>query len=321
MKSNSLDRSEQIIFKIVPIVIILLFVISIIFFLNRNSLDALPRGDGSSLVIEGKRSHLGSRIVQQYTIINSNLGRIELAVSFPNPIPKQPLPVLFILGGVETGFNSVHYVSDIGNNILVGYDWPINPKLPKGINILTEFSSIYSNIYKTPGQIAEAIEWVWREPWTNKEKISLLGFSMGAIASPAVQRIIEDKGIAKIGWTVIAYGGANIGRLLNSNQNIRPNWIKPFIGWIMQILFNPLDPKEHLSYISGKFLLINGKDDEFIPKESSLLIQKLTPSPKTIILLDGRHMGVGEKQKELLSIIIQKTRSWLEQQGAIDFEL
>ena len=47
-------------------------------------------------------------------------------------------------------------------------------------------------------------------------------------------------------------------------------------------------------------------------------MQKLTPSPKNIILLDGKHMGVGEKQKELLSIIIKETRMWLKQNGAIN---
>ena len=90
------------------------------------------------------------------------------------------------------------------------------------------------------------------------------------------------------------------------------------MGYIIQLLFNPIDPKEHLEYISGNFLLINGKNDEFIPKESSSLMQDLTPLPKKIVLLDGRHMGVGEKQKELLSLIIKETRIWLEQNGAIN---
>ena len=304
--------------KVIFLLLILLGIFSIVFQLNKNSLNALPKSGKILDFTEGKKNYVGIRIIQQYTIDDSGLGIINIAVSFPNPMPSHPLPVLFILGGLETGFDSVQHVSDIGDNILVGYNWPINSKLPKGISILTEFPSIYKGIYKSPGQISKAIEWVSSQSWAEKEKISLLGFSIGAIASPAVQHIIENRGLTNIGWTVLAYGGTNIGQLVNSNPNIKPKWAKPLFGWIIQLLFNPIDPKEHLEYISGNFLLINGKDDEFIPKESSSLMQKLTPSPKNIILLDGKHMGVGEKQKELLSIIIKETRMWLKQNGAIN---
>ena len=304
--------------KVIFLLLILLGIFSIVFQLNKNSLNALPKSGKILDFTEGKKNYVGIRIIQQYTIDDSGLGIINIAVSFPNPMPSHPLPVLFILGGLETGFDSVQHVSDIGDNILVGYNWPINSKLPKGISILTESPSIYKGIYKSPGQIAKAIEWVSNQSWAEKEKISLLGFSIGAIASPAVQHIIENRGLTNIGWTVFAYGGTNIGQLVNSNPNIKPRWAKPLFGWIIQLLFNPIDPKEHLEYISGNFLLINGKDDEFIPKESSSLMQKLTPSPKNIILLDGKHMGVGEKQKELLSIIIKETRMWLKQNGAIN---
>ena len=304
--------------KVISSLLILLGIFSIVFQLNKNSLNALPKSGKILDFTEGKKNYVGIRIIQQYTIDDSGLGIINIAVSFPNPMPSHPLPVLFILGGLETGFDSVQHVSDIGNNILVGYNWPINSKLPKGISILTESPSIYKGIYKSPGQIAKALEWVSNQSWAEKEKISLLGFSIGAIASPAVQHIIENRGLTNIGWTVLAYGGTNIGQLVNSNPNIKPKWAKPLFGWIIQLLFNPIDPKEHLEYISGNFLLINGKDDEFIPKESSSLMQKLTPSPKNIILLDGKHMGVGEKQKELLSIIIKETKMWLKQNGAIN---
>ena len=304
--------------KVISLLLILFGILSIVFQLNKNSLNALPKSGKILDFTEGKNNYVGTRVIQQYAIDDSGLGIINIAISFPNPMPSYPLPVLFILGGLETGFDSVQHVSDIGDNILVGYNWPINSKLPKGISILTESPSIYKGIYKSPGQIAKAIEWVSDQSWSEKEKISLLGFSIGAIASPAVQHIIENRGLTNIGWTVLAYGGTNIGQLVNSNPNIKPKWAKPLFGWIIQLLFNPIDPKEHLEYISGNFLLINGKDDEFIPKESSSLMQKLTPSPKNIILLDGKHMGVGEKQKELLSIIIKETRMWLKQNGAIN---
>ena len=90
-----------------------------------------------------KKTLFESRIIQQFIIKDSNLGFIDLAISFPNTLPDHPVPILFILGGLETGFESVRYVTDIGDNILVGYNWPIDSKLPKGINLLIESPAIY----------------------------------------------------------------------------------------------------------------------------------------------------------------------------------
>ena len=112
--------------KVVSLLLILFGILGIVFQLNKNSLNALPKGGKILGSTEGKNNYVGTRIIQQYAIDDSGLGIINIAVSFPNPMPIQPLPVLFILGGLETGFDSVQHVSDIGNNILVGYNWPIN---------------------------------------------------------------------------------------------------------------------------------------------------------------------------------------------------
>ena len=48
-------------------------------------------------------------------------------------------------------------------------------------------------------------------------------------------------------------------------------------------------------------------------------MQELTPLPKKIILLDGEHMGVGKQQEELLKTIIDKTKKWLIENNAINY--
>ena len=305
--------------KIALLLTTLLGLFYIIFFpLHKNSLNYLPQSKQILSVTKGQKFFDKSRIIQKFIIKDSNLGLINLAVSFPDPLPNHPLPILFILGGLETGLNSVRHVSHIGNNILIGYNWSLQPNLPKGFNIISKFPSIHKEIYRAPGQIAAAIEWIAEQQWAEVERISLLGFSIGAIVAPAVQHILEKRGTIHVGWTVLAYGGTNIGKIVNYNPNIRPNWTKPLFGWIIQYLFNPLDPKEHLPYLSGTFLLINGTEDEFIPKQSSSLMQKITPHPKKIMFLEGQHMGVGKNQKALLSRIIEETKTWLKTNGAVN---
>ena len=304
-----------------PTKIIIIISITILFFvlyqLNKNALNSLPKGNIITKVIERAEYNIDKRVIKEYSIFDSDLGEIKIAVSFPKGLNEIPLPTLFILGGLETGLKSVKHVSNIGNNILVGFEWPINNKSIKKKNILYNAFNLYYSINKSPGQVAAALEWVHDQPWSSNQ-ISLLGFSIGAIVTPSVQNLIHDKGIFEIKWTVMAYGGTNLRKLVNSNPYIQPLWLKPILGWITQLFFNSIDPKEHLKNISGNFLIINGKNDNLIPKYSSLEFQNLTPFPKKIILLEGGHMGVGKGQKELLKTIIKETKLWLKDNKAIN---
>ena len=155
------------------------------------------------------------------------------------------------------------------------------------------------------------------QPWAERERISLLGFSLGAVAVPAAQRLLELRGL-RVGWTVLAYGGADIANLLEHHPKAGPDWARPMIGWLAGRLFHPVDPAEHLPHLSGRFLVIGGTDDGLIPKHSAQLMRDLVPEPKTVLLLDGQHMGVGKAQTALLGQIQQVTEDWLVDQKAMN---
>ncbi len=284
---------------------------------GRDSLAALPRGGGLTTVSSHQALHKDGRLIQQYTIEDSALGRIGLVVSLPDPLPDRPLPILVVLGGLGTGLRNISYVPAVGDNVVVGYDWPIPRKPPGGIDLFWQAPELYDRVYRVPGQIAAAVEWVAGQPWAERERISLLGFSLGAVAAPAAQRLLELRGL-RVGWTVLAYGGADIGNLLEHHPKVRPDWARPVIGRLAERLLRPLDPAEHLPHLSGRFLVIGGTDDGLIPKHSAQLMQDLVPEPKTVFLLDGQHMGVGKAQTALLRQIVQVTEDWLVDQEAIN---
>lgn len=284
---------------------------------GRDSLAALPRGGGPTTTASHQALHEDGRLIQQYTIEDSALGRIGLVVSLPDPLPDRPLPILVVLGGLGTGLKNIRYVPSVGDNVVVSYDWPIPRKLPRGIDALLQAPGLYDRVYGVPGQIATAVEWVAGQPWAERERISLLGFSLGAVAVPAAQRLLELRGL-RVGWTVLAYGGADVANLLEHHPRAGPDWARPMIGWLAERLFRPLDPAEHLSHLSGRFLVIGGTDDGLIPKHSAQLMQDLVPEPKTVLLLNGQHMGVGRAQTALLRQIQQVTEDWLVDQEAIN---
>ncbi len=284
---------------------------------SRESFTDLPHGEGLVTATSNHAWQKDGRLIQEYTIEDSALGVIGLVVSLPTPLPDRPLPILVLLGGLGTGLKNIRYMPPAGDNVVVAYDWPIPRKLPKGLDLFWQAPTLYDRVFAIPGQIATVVEWVAAQPWAERERISLLGFSLGAIVAPASQRLLEARGL-RVGWTVLAYGGANIGDLARHHPRTRPDWARPIIGWLTAKLFGSLDPAKHLPHLSGRFLVIRGTDDGLIPNRSAQLMQDLVPEPKTIIRLSGQHMGVGKAQMPLLKTILRETEDWLTAQGAIN---
>ena len=114
--------------KKISVIIIIIFITTLGFFTflqKKISLDFLDI-KGTVIDLEEVEFYHNSRKIKKVKLLHSYLGDINLAISFPQNYSKEVLPVLFILGGVETGLKSVKHVSDIGNNILVGFDWPVS---------------------------------------------------------------------------------------------------------------------------------------------------------------------------------------------------
>ena len=299
------------------VVLLALLLLLVILPPGGDPLAALPKAGVSAIETSHQVSRGDGRLIQQHTIEDSALGRIGLVVSLPDPLPDRPLPVLVVLGGLGTGLGTLRQTPPMGDNVVVGYDWPIPRKLPGDIDLIWRAPGLYDRLIGAPGQIAAVVEWVADQPWAERERISLLGFSMGAVAAPAAQRVLESRGF-RVGWTVLAYGGANIADILEQHPRIGPDWARPAVGWLAGRYLRLVDPVEHLPHLSGRFLVIGGADDGLIPKPSAQLMRDLAPEPKTILLLDGQHMGVGDSQTALLRRIQQVTEDWLVEQGAVN---
>ena len=89
--------------------IIIIFITTIGFFAflyKKISLNFLEI-KGTVVDLEEVEFYHHSRKIKKVKLLHSYLGDINLAISFPQNYSKEVLPVLFILGGVETGLKSV----------------------------------------------------------------------------------------------------------------------------------------------------------------------------------------------------------------------
>jgi hypothetical protein len=184
-------------------------------------------------------------MLRHYVLRADELTPVGLTVSLPDPLSEQPLPVLVVLGGANPGRKNLRQVPTAGTYVLVGYDWPLPRKLPKGLDLARALPDVYPRMLEVPGQVAAVIGWIADQAWADPGRISLLGFSLGALVAPAAQRMARSNG-HDVGWTVLAYGGADLGEILAAHPKANLGWSKPWVGAAANLLLRPLEPAEHL---------------------------------------------------------------------------
>ncbi len=265
--------------------------------------QALPAQDG--------------RQVSRLTLHGKALGDIVITLSLPQPLPPGKLPVVLILGGLETSAQSFRHLKDPGANAVASYAWPVPSRLASAGAAIRQAPEFYRRVMAVPGQVASALDWLKTQPWADGERVSLLGFSLGALAVPAALDLAQRDGV-HVGWTIIAYGGAPLGAVLAANPSLKSRGLGKPLGPLVDLVFHPLEPTVHLSRVSGKFLVLQAQDDLFIPGAARDRLRDAVPEPKTVITFAGNHMGVGPEKTALLQQIIYASKTWLSDNGAVN---
>jgi hypothetical protein len=283
----------------------------------RDPLAALPPGDPAAEVVAERVEQRPGRRLVFVTLRSERLGEIGIVASLPEKLPAQKLPVVLVLGGLGTGEHNIRYITEAGDNAIIGYDWPIPTRMPNGVDLLPRLPALYRSILAIPGQAATALGWAQRQGWADPARTSLLGVSLGALAAPAIERIAARDGIA-VGWTILAYGGAPISALIAANPFVRPAWVRPVLEGAADLLLRPVEPALHLPYLSGHFLVLEGTEDRFVPPDAAALLRNATPQPRTVIDFPGGHIGPGRDQQALLAEVIAASTRWLVGETAVN---
>jgi dienelactone hydrolase len=229
------------------------------------------------------------------------------------------MPLVLVLGSLRGGSRAIRDVSDVagdpGRNAFVGFDWPL-PRRPGARDIVLRARKLRRDALSVPGQVDAILRWAADQPWVDRERVSLLGYSFGAFVVPAAQRLVQERGFA-VRATVLAYGGAPIGEVIANHPKMKKRWYGCAAGVGADLLLRPLEPSFHLPHLRGRFLLLGSKNDQLIAPDAAERMRALTPQPRTVVLVEGGHVGVGKSKRELLAKIVAISRSWLHEHGAL----
>lgn len=287
----------------------------------QDPLASLPRGlPGPIAVVEELRERWDGRTVLHVVLRGEAVGDVRFVVSLPEPLPAGRIPIVLVLGGLEGGTRSIRRISeavgDPGPNAFVAYDWPLPPKEPGVLEIALRLPALRRAALSVPGQVDALLAWASVQPWGDADRVSLLGYSLGTFVAPAVQRIVEQRG-GDVRWTILAYAGAPIGAVIAGHPAVRPGWARRPLGAGIDLLLRPVEPSEHLPHLHGRFLVLRAARDRLIAAAAADRLVELTPQPRTVVVIEGDHMGLGPEKRKLLAKVVALSRAWLIEQGAI----
>jgi hypothetical protein len=284
----------------------------------RDPVAALPREAAAPLrAVEEQVERRRGRLITYVTLEGSAVGSIRFSVSLPHPMPRGRVPVMVALGGRRTPAGTVWDLGDPGPNAVILYEFPPPPGNRWGRHVAWRAPELYGLVLSLPGQVDALLRWASEQPWADRERVSLMGYSLGALVAPAAQRLVEERG-ASVGWTVLAYGGAPIAAVLEAQPWASSSWFRPIIRPAAWLLLRPLEPATHLPEIQGEFLVLGGSADPNVPPEAGERLRELTPPPRTVILLEGEHVGTEPEKRKVLLAAVAASLSWLAEQGAIE---
>ena len=257
--------------------------------------------------------HGEPRAVRHVELVRHRGDTVRLVLSLPAPLPDRRLPVLIILGGLEVGEQTLEFITEPGPNAYAIYQYPYSPTYWYERAKVTQVPVIREAVLSVPGQVTAAVRWLREQPWADRERTSLLGYSFGALFLPATHRVASSAAPPALP-AVLAYGGTDVYMLLEANLGIEPAWLRAPLARAAQLAIRPVEPGLHAPRMEGgPFLLISGQRDEQIPRASYEALHRLVPEPKEVLLLDEGHMH--PRRPELTRRLVDLTQDWLAEEG------
>jgi dienelactone hydrolase len=285
----------------------------------RDPLDLINRPVGSIVNIKDSvfvEDFLPADRLYQVTILQTaDIGPIHAIISRPAELTETALPVVIILGGLEVGSYTLRYISNPGKNIIIIYHYPYHPTYWYEGAALREIPVIRESVMNVPAQVLTLYQWAGNQAWTDETRMTITGYSFGALFVPAVYHLAELHHI-KIKYGVMAYAGADIYHLLLTNMTQVPEPFRSIISWLSFSAIRGIEPALHAPFLRGEFLLINGTRDHQIPKKNWQTLHRLVPEPKTIRILNEGHMH--QRNIELTKQLVTISQNWLLERGVIN---
>lgn len=248
-----------------------------------------------------------------YRLTSKITGEFQLWHRGPSHAEDDPLPVIFLLGGLGSHEKTMDLLGDLPDAHIFTLDYGWHPDTPPEAMIV----DIFQRMLKTQAEILASYVWIIQ----NAEKydlsrLSSVNVSYGTFIAPFVLRAMAKLEIYPRA-TVFAFGGAGIKHFTTEfigafeEADVRERAME-----IVSRILDPVDPARHLPHLRGPFLVIQAANDKMIPPASAAaLVQSLPAEGKTLKVFDVPHIGYEEP--DAIEQMRRATIEFLEEHDAL----
>jgi predicted peptidase len=247
------------------------------------------------------------------TLENTDGFRIECGMLSPRDTSRR-YPVIIVLGGEETGKNVVDYARGIRNVIIASPDYGYRKKEDYSIvEFLADVPGIRNALLDVIPSVMLLTDYLFRRSDVDTTRLVLVGYSFGAPFIPCIAAH-DRRAVA----AVMVYGGGGLRTLIRHNvRRYRGQLASEFVGAMGGVLLYPLEPMRYIEKVSPvHFFMINGTEDEQIPKANAQMLYAQAKEPKKIVWLESGH--VSPRNQELTGRIIETLQRELSALNILD---
>ena len=225
----------------------------------------------------------------------------------------QRYPAIILLGGKQTGRYAINYATDVRDAIVIAADYPYEPRgsytLPR---FLADAPAIRRALLDMVPSLMLIVDYLAQRPDVDTNKLILLGYSFGAPFVPAF--ISVDRRPTAV---AMVYSGGNLFSLIRHNaRRYESSLVSELVAAIGGLLVRPLEPLRYVDRIAPiPLIMINGEEDQMIPRSNTMELYNHAREPKTLIWLPSKH--VDPRNVELTNLIVQTMRKELSRLGIV----
>jgi len=244
------------------------------------------RGTFAGATVSAVSEHAG--LEKSWLTVKSREGFVVECGMLTPPDDGYKHPAIILLGGKATGKHAVDYALDVTGVILVSVDYPYTPRDTYTItSFLGDVPAIRNALFDMIPSVMLVIDYLLTRGDVDSSKIVLLGYSFGAPFVPCI--IAHDRRPAV---AAMVYGGGDMRSLITHNvRRYESEGISQFVGVLAGMLLHPLEPMRYIGRVSPTpLIMINGTEDEQVPRHNVELLYNAAGEPKSITWLESRHV-------------------------------
>ncbi len=267
------------------------------------------RGTFAGATVREVSRNAGSE--KSWLTVKSKAGFVVECGMLTPPDDGHKHPAIVLLGGKATGKHAVDYALDVTGMIIVAVDYPFTPRDTYTItNFIGDIPAIRTALLDMVPSVMLVIDYLLSREDVDPAGIVVLGYSFGAPFVPCILAHDRRPAVA-----AMVCGGGDLRSLIVHNvRRYEGEAVSQFVGALGGVLLHPLEPMRYIGRVAPTpLIMINGTEDEQVPRRNAEMLYNAAGEPKTITWLPSRH--VRPDNVELTRSIMAELKRELRRRG------